>query len=150
MTAPAVQHTPTSLQLHQQHPCQVGQQDIKHCSCSAVSTCMGGRVCTPAKLAICAGTMLFGESQDYPTACQLLDECMAAGVNFFDTAEMYPVPQRAETQGLSESYLGKWMMKYSRCGTLPQHQQMLAYAVDCASASTLRSASCIFRFGGRL
>jgi len=61
-----------------------------------------------------AGTMLFGESQDYPTACQLLDECMAAGVNFFDTAEMYPVPQRAETQGCSEECLGKWMQKHSR------------------------------------
>lgn len=58
--------------------------------------------------------MLFGESQDYPTACQLLDECMAAGVNFFDTAEMYPVPQRAETQGCSEECLGKWMQKHSR------------------------------------
>jgi N-acetyltransferase 10 len=58
--------------------------------------------------------MLFGESQDYPTVCQLLDECMAAGVNFFDTAEMYPVPQRADTQGQSEVYLGKWMKQHSR------------------------------------
>lgn len=58
--------------------------------------------------------MLFGESQDYPTACQLLDTCMDAGVNFFDTAEMYPVPQRAETQGLSEEYLGRWLQGRSR------------------------------------
>lgn len=58
--------------------------------------------------------MLFGESQDFATACQLLDECMAAGVNFFDTAEMYPVPQRSDTQGMSEVYLGKWMKKHSR------------------------------------
>lgn len=57
------------------------------------------------------GTMLFGESQDYPTACQLLDACMAAGVDFFDSAEMYPVPQRADTQGLSEQYLGRWMQE---------------------------------------
>eukprot|EP00775_Hariotina_reticulata_P006767 gene6767-6984_t len=63
---------------------------------------------------VCFGTMLFGESQDYQLAGQLLDECLNAGVNFFDTAEMYPVPQRAETQGLSESYLGKWMKKHSR------------------------------------
>lgn len=56
-----------------------------------------------------AGTMLFGESQDYSTACQLLDTCTEAGVDFFDTAEMYPVPQRADTQGLSEVYLGRWM-----------------------------------------
>lgn len=58
--------------------------------------------------------MLFGESQDYATACQLLDTCMEAGVNFFDTAEMYPVPQRAETQGRSEEYLGRWMKRHSR------------------------------------
>jgi hypothetical protein len=56
-----------------------------------------------------AGTMLFGESQDYASAAQLLDACMAARVNFFDTAEMYPVPQRAETQGASEAFLGRWM-----------------------------------------
>lgn len=59
--------------------------------------------------------MLFGESQDYETAARLLDACMAAGVNFFDTAEMYPVPQRAETQGQSEAFLGRWMKKHSRC-----------------------------------
>ncbi|WIA39322.1 hypothetical protein OEZ86_005436 [Tetradesmus obliquus] len=63
---------------------------------------------------ICFGTMLFGESQDYPTACRLLDACMEAGVNFFDSAEMYPVPQRAETQGKSEEYLGRWMKQHSR------------------------------------
>lgn len=60
--------------------------------------------------------MLFGESQDYPTACRLLDACMEAGVNFFDSAEMYPVPQRAETQGQSEEYLGRWMKQHSRWG----------------------------------
>lgn len=60
------------------------------------------------------GTLLFGESTDYATACTLLDTCMDAGVNFFDTAEMYPVPQRADTQGASEQYLGKWMKQHAR------------------------------------
>eukprot|EP00878_Enallax_costatus_P026760 GHUV01028750.1.p1 GENE.GHUV01028750.1~~GHUV01028750.1.p1 ORF type:complete len:275 (+),score=71.12 GHUV01028750.1:1198-2022(+) len=63
---------------------------------------------------VCFGTMLFGESQDYSTAHQLLSACMEAGVNFFDTAEMYPVPQSAETQGLSEQYSGRWMKNHSR------------------------------------
>jgi aryl-alcohol dehydrogenase-like predicted oxidoreductase len=58
--------------------------------------------------------MLFGESQDYPTACRLLDTCLEAGVNFLDSAEMYPVPQRAETQGKSEQHLGRWMKQHSR------------------------------------
>lgn len=66
--------------------------------------------CVPSN----AGTMLFGEFQDYSTAHQLLSTCLEAGVNFFDTAEMYPVPQRAETQGLSEQYLGSWMRTHSR------------------------------------
>ena len=37
--------------------------------------------------------MLFGESSSYLEACRLLDQCMEAGVHFFDSAEMYPVPQ---------------------------------------------------------
>lgn len=32
------------------------------------------------------GTMLFGEGNNYEEACQLLDRCMAVGVNFFDSA----------------------------------------------------------------
>ena len=57
-----------------------------------------------------AGTMLFGEStESYREAYQLLDMCMERGVNFFDSAEMYPVPQRAETHGDSERMLGRWM-----------------------------------------
>ena len=42
--------------------------------------------------------MLFGELQDYATSARLLDAAAGAGVRFFDTAEMYPVPQRPETQ----------------------------------------------------
>lgn len=64
--------------------------------------------------------MLFGEATDFPTACQLMDACMDAGVNFFDSAEMYPVPQREETSGRSEEYLGRWMKAHPRysCGVL--------------------------------
>ncbi|GIM12126.1 hypothetical protein Vretimale_15505, partial [Volvox reticuliferus] len=58
---------------------------------------------------LCFGCMLFGESTSYSEAERLLGLCMDAGVNFFDTAEMYPVPQRAETQGASEEYLGRWL-----------------------------------------
>ncbi|KAI8476768.1 MAG: Aldo/keto reductase [Monoraphidium minutum] len=53
--------------------------------------------------------MLFGESTDAATAGQLLGSCMDAGANFFDAAEMYPVPQRAETAGRSEEMLGAWL-----------------------------------------
>lgn len=42
--------------------------------------------------------MLFGESTPADEAERLLSQAADAGINFFDTAEMYPVPQRAETQ----------------------------------------------------
>ncbi len=68
-----------------------------------------------SNVALPAGTMLFGESTSYDTASRLMDECMEHGVNFFDSAEMYPVPQSAETQGASEKMLGRWMKARARC-----------------------------------
>ena len=53
--------------------------------------------------------MQFGEAIDYSGAALMLDTAAEAGINFFDSAEMYPVPQRAETQGLSEKFLGRWL-----------------------------------------
>ncbi|CAM6106705.1 unnamed protein product [Calypogeia fissa] len=58
---------------------------------------------------LCFGTMTFGEQNSYDEACSLLNLAVDSGINFFDAAEMYPVPQQAKTQGLSEVYLGKWM-----------------------------------------
>ncbi|KAF7818260.1 Protein tas [Senna tora] len=58
---------------------------------------------------LCLGTMTFGEQNTLPQSFRLLDEAFDAGINFFDSAEMYPVPQRAETQGRSEEFLGRWI-----------------------------------------
>ncbi|GFZ04658.1 hypothetical protein Acr_17g0002300 [Actinidia rufa] len=58
---------------------------------------------------LCLGTMTFGEQNSLPQSFQLLDKAFNSGINFFDSAEMYPVPQRAETQGRSEEYVGRWM-----------------------------------------
>jgi aryl-alcohol dehydrogenase-like predicted oxidoreductase len=58
--------------------------------------------------------MLFGELNSKEEAGTLLDACLEGGINFFDTAEMYPVPQRAETHGRSETYLGEWVKKQQR------------------------------------
>ncbi|KAL6754151.1 NADP-dependent oxidoreductase domain-containing protein [Haematococcus lacustris] len=58
---------------------------------------------------LCFGTMLFGESTSSDKAMQLMDACMDMGMHFFDTAEMYPVPQRGETSGDSERIIGQWM-----------------------------------------
>ncbi|GLT42544.1 hypothetical protein SLA2020_165370 [Shorea laevis] len=58
---------------------------------------------------LCLGTMTFGEQNSLPQSYRLLDQAFDAGINFFDSAEMYPVPQRAQTQGRSEEYLRRWI-----------------------------------------
>ncbi|HBK4690814.1 NADP(H)-dependent aldo-keto reductase [Serratia marcescens] len=55
------------------------------------------------------GTMTFGEQNSEADAHAQLDYALAAGVNLIDTAELYPVPPRPETQGLTESYIGSWI-----------------------------------------
>lgn len=55
------------------------------------------------------GTMTFGEKNSEADAHQQLDYAVSAGINLIDTAEMYPVPPRPETQGLTESYIGSWL-----------------------------------------
>ncbi|MGK2912955.1 MAG: NADP(H)-dependent aldo-keto reductase [Porticoccaceae bacterium] len=58
--------------------------------------------------AICLGTMTWGEQNSLDDALAQMDYAVSAGVNFFDAAEMYPVPPRAETQGRTEAYIGEW------------------------------------------
>ena len=60
---------------------------------------------------ICLGTMTFGEQVDEGTAHAILDRSLARGVNFIDTAEMYPVPARADTCGATETIMGNWFAK---------------------------------------
>lgn len=59
--------------------------------------------------ALCLGTMTFGEQNTQADASAQLDRALEAGINFIDTAEMYPVPPRAETQGLTEAFIGNWL-----------------------------------------
>lgn len=58
---------------------------------------------------ICLGTMTFGEQNTEAEAFEQLDYALEHGVNFIDTAEMYPVPPVKETQGLTEEYIGNWL-----------------------------------------
>lgn len=57
------------------------------------------------------GTMTFGEQNSEADAHAQLDYAIANGINLIDAAEMYPVPPRPETQGLTESYIGNWLAK---------------------------------------
>lgn len=63
---------------------------------------------------LCLGTMTFGEQNSEAEAHAQLDRAVAADINFIDTAEMYPVPPKAETQGRTESYIGSWLKKRGR------------------------------------
>ena len=57
---------------------------------------------------ICLGTMTFGEQVDQASAHTIMHRAVARGVNFFDTAEMYAVPAKAETFGATETIIGQW------------------------------------------
>ena len=61
--------------------------------------------------AICLGTMTWGEQNTEQEAHEQLDYALAAGVNFIDTAELYPVPPMAETYSRTEQYIGNWLTK---------------------------------------
>ncbi len=58
---------------------------------------------------ICMGTMTFGNQADEETAHRILDRSLEAGINFFDTAENYPVPPKEEWAGVTEEIVGRWM-----------------------------------------
>jgi aryl-alcohol dehydrogenase-like predicted oxidoreductase len=60
---------------------------------------------------VCLGTMTFGQQNSESDAHSQLDYALERGINFVDTAEMYPVPPRAETQGSTERYIGTWLKK---------------------------------------
>lgn len=60
---------------------------------------------------ICLGSMTFGEQNTQADAHSQLDYAFERGINFIDTAEMYPVMPRAETQGKTEQYIGSWLKK---------------------------------------
>jgi aryl-alcohol dehydrogenase-like predicted oxidoreductase len=60
---------------------------------------------------VCLGTMTFGEQNTESEAHSQLDYALERGINFVDTAEMYPVPPRAETQGATERFIGSWFKK---------------------------------------
>ncbi|KAJ4805222.1 NAD(P)-linked oxidoreductase superfamily protein [Rhynchospora pubera] len=74
---------------------------------------------------LCFGTMTFGEQNTFPETLSLLNEAYRAGINFFDSAEMYPVPQRRDTHGRSEEYLGRWIKDQK----IPRNRVILATKV---------------------
>ncbi len=58
--------------------------------------------------AICLGTMTWGQQNTEAEGHAQMDYALDHGVNFFDTAELYSIPPRAETQGSTERIIGSW------------------------------------------
>ena len=63
---------------------------------------------------ICMGTMTFGSQADEAMSFRILDKAFDAGINFFDTAENYPVPPKPEWAGRTEEIVGRWLRTKDR------------------------------------
>ena len=60
---------------------------------------------------ICLGTMTWGNQNTEAEAHEQMDYALEKGVNFFDAAELYPVPANAQTYGDTERIIGSWFQK---------------------------------------
>lgn len=63
---------------------------------------------------ICMGTMTFGSSTPKDEAFRILDRAYDAGINFYDTAELYPIPPKKSYEGTTEKIVGEWLKTKDR------------------------------------
>lgn len=63
---------------------------------------------------ICMGTMSFGSWSDEKESFKIMDKAYERGINFFDTAELYPVPPKESYAGNTESIVGRWLKTKQR------------------------------------
>ncbi len=89
---------------------------------------------------ICLGTMTFGEQNTAAEGHEQLDYAVENGVNFIDTAEIYPSPITAATQGATESVIGEWLAKRKK-----RDDVVLASKVSGPGMSYLRGGSRLTR-----
>ncbi len=71
---------------------------------------------------LCLGTMTFGTQADEAASFSIMDRALEAGVNFFDTADVYPLGGGHELSGTTETIIGKW---------LPKHRDEIVLATKC-------------------
>ncbi len=71
---------------------------------------------------VCLGTMTFGYQCDEKTSFAILNKAWETGVNFIDTADVYPLPVSIKTAGDTETIIGKWM----KANTGRRHETILA------------------------
>ena len=97
---------------------------------------------------VCLGTMTFGEQNSEADAHSQLDYALTRGINFIDTAEMYPVMPRAQTQGATERHIGTWLRKSGRRAEIilatkvagPSRMQWIRDGKGDLDASNIRAA----------
>ncbi len=77
---------------------------------------------------ICMGTMTFGTQCDKKEAFAIMDKAYDHGVNFYDTAELYPVPPQSKLAGITEEIVGEWLQ------TKPRDSVILATKVAGAAS----------------
>jgi len=83
---------------------------------------------------ICMGTMTFGTMADEKAAIEVLDRSFDAGIDFYDTAENYPVPPDPSYAGRTEEILGRWMK------TKPRDALIIATKVSGPSHGWIKAA----------
>jgi aryl-alcohol dehydrogenase-like predicted oxidoreductase len=100
------------------------------------------------------GTMNFGELTDEPASFEIMDKALDAGINFFDTADVYGGPQSPDMEkgyGISEEIIGRWLAQggrrdrivlatkvYQPMGTGPNDRRLSAYHIRKACEDSLR------------
>lgn len=104
---------------------------------------------------LCLGTMNFGEFTDEPTSHRIMDEALTAGLNYFDTADVYGGPNSPDMEkgfGISEDYIGSWLAQgggrrdrivlatkvYQPMETGPNDRHLSAYHIRKACEDSLR------------
>jgi aryl-alcohol dehydrogenase-like predicted oxidoreductase len=86
---------------------------------------------------VCLGTMTWGIQNNQAEANEQIDYALAAGINFIDTAEMYPVPPTEATYGGTETIIGNWLAANPSRRT----EFLLATKIAGAGFSYLRNGS---------
>ena len=90
--------------------------------------------------ALCLGSMTWGQQNTRAEAFEQLDRALASGINFIDTAEMYPVPANAATQGDTETIIGEWLNARAR-----RDDVVIASKITGPGASTIDRGTCDYR-----
>ncbi len=87
----------------------------------------------------CMGmSFAYGPAKDEGEMISLIRTAVDRGVDFFDTAEMYPIPPQARTQGHTESIIGRWLAQGALLGAVNAAHERGARLVASGSPSELR------------